>query len=371
MTGLDLDITDLWLDDGPAHGLNGTDYEEFIFLRRMEHVIDTHDPEDPLFLFYAPHIAHCPLQVPQEYLQKFAFVQDDEGECNAQTPNVLPENPPGFKFSCRRQYRSMVNMLDELLGKVEAKLRQKGLWDDLLLIFTSDNGGPTKLEESGASNWPLRGGKYSQFEGGVRAAAFVSGGFIPKAQRGSKLGEIIHIADWYGTLTALAGVDKNDELAAESGLPPVDGIDMWPLLSGQVSASPRNELPLDTSAIIYGRWKLLLGDQRNAAWQGPRYPNASSTTSTDDTMMHCGEEGCLFDVVVDFTEHDDVRETHPLVAQRLSERLSELRISFFNNNDRGVDSCPPGIDMPCACWMAVNHYGGFFGPYQEVDTFAQ
>ena len=43
-----------------------------------------------------------------------------------------------------------------------------------------------------------------------------------------------------------------------------------------------------------------------------------------------------------------------------------VSMRFFENSDRGVDSCPPGIAMPCACWMAVNHYGGFFGPYQEV-----
>lgn len=52
----------------------------------------------------------------------------------------------------------------------------------------------------------------------------------------------------------------------------------------------------------------------------------------------------------------------------MKERLEELRKSFFQNNDVGQDSCPSDIDMPCACWMAVNYYGGFLGPYQEVST---
>jgi len=364
----DLNITDLWRDDGPASDLNGTDYEEFIFLRRIEELLDAHNQEEPLFLFYAPHIAHCPLQVPEEYLEKFSFMQDDEGQCHAQTPNVLPIDPPTFTFHCRRQYRGMVNLLDDIVGKVVSKLKAKGLWDNMLLVFTSDNGGPTKLEESGATNHPLRGGKYSYFEGGVRAAAFVSGGAIPQAQRGTSLQEMIHIADWYATLASLAGVSPTDQLAAISGLPPVDGVNVWPLIAGETAQSPRGELPLGKSAIIRGQWKLLLGDQHGAAWHGPDYPNASS--HGDDPVLQCGDRGCLFDVVADPTEHEDVRETHQSVAHELSARLQALAAGFFDNNDRGVDSCPAGIEMPCACWMAINHYGGFFGPYQEIDMAA-
>jgi hypothetical protein len=62
---------DLWATDAPASNLNGTAYEEFLFLNEVTRVLNEHDPSDPLFLFYAPHIVHCPLQVPQDQLEKY------------------------------------------------------------------------------------------------------------------------------------------------------------------------------------------------------------------------------------------------------------------------------------------------------------
>ena len=62
---------DLWANDGPANTLNGTAYEEYIFLDEVTRVLQSHDPTSPLFLFYAPHIVHCPLQVPEDQLNKF------------------------------------------------------------------------------------------------------------------------------------------------------------------------------------------------------------------------------------------------------------------------------------------------------------
>ena len=72
-----------------------------------------------------------------------------------------------------------------------------------------------------------------------RAAAFVGGGFVPPAARGTVSDGMIAIADWYGTLAALAGVDPTDHAAAASGLPPIDSVDVWPLVIGANKTSPR------------------------------------------------------------------------------------------------------------------------------------
>ena len=63
----------------------------------------------------------------------------------------------------------------------------------------------------------------SDWEGGVRGAAFVAGGLVPPAMRGSKNADPMHLADWYTTFAALSGADPTDYSAAEAGLPPVDG----------------------------------------------------------------------------------------------------------------------------------------------------
>ena len=90
-------------------------------------------------------------------------------------------------------------------------------------------------------------GKYSQFEGGVRVNGFVSGGALPASVRGTPVDGLISVADWYTTFCALAGVDPTDHKAAAAGLPPVDGLNMWPLLSGQNGTSPRDEVPIGSS----------------------------------------------------------------------------------------------------------------------------
>lgn len=56
-------ITDLWDTNRPAHGINGTDYEEFLFRDRILEIIENHNASEPLFLYYAPHLVHSPLEV--------------------------------------------------------------------------------------------------------------------------------------------------------------------------------------------------------------------------------------------------------------------------------------------------------------------
>ena len=87
--------------------------------------------------------------------------------------------------------------------------------------------------------------------------------------------------DWYATMASLAGVDPTDTTAASAGLPPIDSFDMWPMLSGQNSTSPRRRFEAgdnvggddkgaggtrhDTlvGAIIIPPYKILLGDGNN------------------------------------------------------------------------------------------------------------
>merc|ERR1712046_220181 len=130
--------------------------------------------------------------------------------------------------------------------------------------------------------------------GGIRVAAFVSGGLIPAGLRGTTNNGIVHIADWYGTLCNLAGVGMEDELAAANGLPPVDSVDMWPFLSGKVNTSPRNVVPVQSDCLVQGEWKLVTDATKENFWQGPTYPNSTGQVAgaAEVSLDNC-KGGCL------------------------------------------------------------------------------
>ena len=193
----------------------------------------------------------------------------------------------------------------------------------------------------------------------------------------------MHVADFYATYCGLAGGSPAfcaaDERAAASGLPPVDSLDLWPLLSGAAGASPRTEVAVDIRgkalALIQGDWKLLTGHQVGAGWCGGTYPNATSVSAAhvnpDDQFLACGEPGCLFDVAADPTEQHDVAAAHPDVVAAMTARLAALAPSFYSNNETGTDValCDDAArpkDMPCACFLALpgNYWNARFGPYQ-------
>ena len=157
----------------------------------------------------------------------------------------------------------MSAFLDESVKNVTTALKQGGFWDKLLLVFFSDNGGahhPSVVcsvsshdaaldtgpvyAGGAATNYPMRGGKISLWNGGVRVNAFVAGGMIPEAVRGQTLSGLVHGCDWYATLLALARVDDADPAGVAAGLPAPDGIDQWPYISGAVGASQRTEVPI-------------------------------------------------------------------------------------------------------------------------------
>lgn len=110
-----------------------------------------------------------------------------------------------------------------------ARLESAGVWDESLLIVTSDNGGQADLMYGGGSNYPLRGGKGSFFEGGTRVMGLVSGGLVPPARRGAVERGLMHGADWLATLCGVLGAAdacREDERARAAGLPPLDSLDM-------------------------------------------------------------------------------------------------------------------------------------------------
>jgi len=193
------------------------------------------------------------------------------------------------------------------------------MWDNTFLVFSSDNGGPAFSDQHAASNYPLRGGKYTSWEGGIRATAFVSGGLLPKAMRGKNISAPIHICDWYATFSGLAGIDPSDD---HPGVPSIDSLDQWAVVSGKTKQPVRTEVYALKGVLIQGSWKLIVGknEGNSAAWSGPLFPKVPAT---GPKSINC-TAGCLYDVVIDPSERNDVAAKHLDIVKNMTARLKEL-----------------------------------------------
>ena len=210
----------------------------------------------PLFLFWSMHSVHSPIQPSHS-----ALLEVDSMDAAATCTR------PGSEI---RDNQAMIRDMDARVGRVMGRVKSLDMWDDTLVIFSSDNGGAER-----ANNAPLTGMKHTVWEGGIRVCAFASGGFLPAAVRGTRQGGLIAVWDWYATFATLDGVDHHDKRAAATGLPAVESSNVWPLLNGSTARSPRErlliagteDLEVDGSepvlfGIIRPPWKLLVGSSK-------------------------------------------------------------------------------------------------------------
>lgn len=213
-------------------------------------LIDQQDGKQPFFLYFASLAPHAPFQAPESAIDKYKA-----------TPDKL-----------RRTYMAMISELDLQIGRIVAELDKKGLRDNTIILFASDNGGATSgmfaqgaksndergHEEGGieqgqkapASNAPFKGGKGSLNEGGVRVPAFVN---WPAKLKPRTVNEPVHMVDVMPTLLALAG-------GAGSPDHPFDGKDMWKTLA-EGAPSPNDDVLINVElfrgAVRKGDWKLV------------------------------------------------------------------------------------------------------------------
>jgi hypothetical protein len=183
----------------------------------------------------------------------------------------------------------MLNALDKGIANVTKALRVKGMWETTLVVLVSDNGGSPQLNDptgrtAMANNWPLRGTKLTAWEGGTRVAAVVGGGFVPLSLRGSSSDALMHMADWYPTLANIAGATTTDPAFINGSVHDIDGVDMWPAITGANTTSPRPWLPTTEGSILWqqsdGSILKYMSDART-----PRLSSPNGTIWNDTTPL--------------------------------------------------------------------------------------
>jgi uncharacterized sulfatase len=216
----------------------------------------------PFFLYLAHWAVHTPLQATREDYDAL----------------------PGSVDHRRRVYGGLIRGLDRSVGRVLQTLRDEGLDENTLVIFTSDNGAPAYIGLPEA-NRPYRGWKLTQFEGGVR---------VPLVARGPA-----RIAPGQRFAAPVSGIDVLPTVAAAAGaaLPadrPIDGIDLLPYLAeGAGEPAPRALFWRDGPyrAVRDGDWKLIVSERPKRDW--------------------------LFDLASDPTERTDLSAARPEQVERL------------------------------------------------------
>ncbi len=220
----------------------------------------------PFFLYMAFNAVHTPMQATDKYLNRFPNIQGKE----------------------RKTYAAMLSAMDDAIGQVIAKLREKGLEEDTLIFFFSDNGGPTMIGTTinGSINFPLRGSKRQLLEGGVRVPFVMA--WKGRVPAGKTYDHPVIQLDILPTAIAAAGAEAKAEWK-------LDGVNLLPFVEGANKAAPHD--------LLYWRF----GDQlaaRKGGWKMVRY---------DKTGTH------LYNLKDDIGESKNLAAQHPDVLRDIQE----------------------------------------------------
>jgi arylsulfatase A-like enzyme len=229
-------VLDWFRDNKP---LKEKGYTTTLIGKDAARLIEKHNFSTPLYLYLTFNAPHTPYQAPKEYVDRYPNISDPT----------------------RRTYAGMVACLDDEVGRVVAALDKKGIRDNTLILFHSDNGGTRSKLFTGVmadvskinlpcDNGPYREGKGTLFEGATRVCAFANWPGHIKAQTVEGL---IHAVDIYPTFAGLAGTST-------AKCKPLDGLNVWDTIA-EGKPSPRSEIVYNIEpfrgAVRQGDWKLI------------------------------------------------------------------------------------------------------------------
>ncbi len=238
---------------------------------------------DEFFLYVPFNAPHSPLQAEEEnlkyygYDQNLGFFTDDGG---LKKGEIERPNQRGRGNTPRQTYKAMVTSMDDAIGEILAAIDAKGIKDNTIVFFLSDNGAITRY---GGSNLPLKGEKGGVHEGGVRVPAVIR--WPQMLEGGRTLRSMMGHVDLVPTLQDLL------KLPEQHG--GTDGINILPQLMDSEKNSGDRHFYLGREAIATEEWKWVK-DQ-------------------------------LFDIQKDMREYRDLSRQHPEIAKDLQEKLTKMR----------------------------------------------
>lgn len=223
--------------------------------------------KEPFFLYLAYNAPHAPLQATEKYLSRFDHIED----------------------SRRKTYAAMVSAVDDGVGALMDLLSELKLEENTLVIFLSDNGGPTK--DNASDNSPLRGFKSDFFEGGVRVPfAMQWKGQIPE---GKNYHHPVISLDIFATAAALAKVKSKNQL---------DGVNLIPFLTGEKTEPPHHAL----------YWRNF--DRNRVAIR-----------TSDSKMILERDADFLFDIETDISESKNLITADPTRKEKLAVHIEKWK----------------------------------------------
>ena len=244
----------------------------------------------PWFLYLAFNAVHTPMHASQERLDKFDSIQDPQ----------------------RRKYAAMMSAMDDAIGQVQQALKSTEQDSRTLVMFISDNGGPTMqgVTVNGSDNAPLRGSKRTTLEGGVRVPFVIAWPGVIKPGVYSK--PVIQI-DLHATALAACQVPIKPEWN-------LDGVDLLPYVLGTNTSAPHESLYWrfgQQMAIRKGSWKLV------------RYDKAAEEPSNGGGPRARVTDAKLYDLSEDIHEDEDLSAQNP-------DKVKELQADWDKWNQSNV-----------------------------------
>jgi arylsulfatase len=283
-----------------------TDYAPEVMHKEAITYLEKQQKNEPFFMFYASPLPHVPLQAPAKWVKHYQQKIGSEepypgGKSNTYYPNRTP----------KATYAAMISYLDEQVGDIVKTLKQKGLYENTLIIFTSDNGPsyaggarPEFFKSGGPFQEQYGRGKGFVYEGGIRVPMIAT---WPKTIK--KASETSHISSFYDFMNTVGEL-------LQIKTPANDGISYLPTLKQKKQK---------THEYLYWEFPETGGQQaiRMGKWKAVR------------TDLHKGiVKTQLYDLSKDMKEEHDISTSYPEIIKKVEEIFNRNHIQAENKRFR-------------------------------------